>query len=75
MAGYTYQTMGVVAIICFLMCPSIFLSEKIYLIVPSSDYPCPEDSCLTLSQIADNLTTYVFDENDIILIFEAGITD
>ena len=32
------------------------------------------------SQIADNLTTYIFDENDnniiiLILIFEAGITD
>ena len=56
------------------MCPSIFLNEKNYVIVSSSDYPCPEDSCLTLSQFADNLTTYVFDENDIILIFEVGIT-
>ena len=65
-----YQTVGIVAIICFLMCPSIFSFEK-YVIVPSSDYPCPEDPCLTLSQFADNLTTYV-DGNDTVLIFKAG---
>ena len=65
-----YQTVRVVAIICFLMCPSIFSCEK-YVIVPSSNHPCPEDPCLTLSQFADNLTIYV-DGNDTVLIFEVG---
>lgn len=66
-----YQTMGVVAIICFLMCPSILLCEK-YIIVPSSDYPCLEDPCLTLSEFADNLTSYIDGNDMILLIFEVG---
>ena len=45
---------------------------NVWKLTPLSDDPCPAQQCITLSQIATNLSFFQYDDTTVVLTFQAG---